>query len=40
MLPPMGEHSWNISGIQVNKVMWKAVTDVGGITDSQEQELK
>lgn len=40
MLPPMGEQSWNISGAQGNKVMWKAVSDAGAITDSQEQTLK
>jgi len=40
MLPPMGEQSWNISGAQGNKVMWKAVSDAGAITDSQEQTVK
>lgn len=40
MLAPMGQTSWNIVGAQGNKVTWKAVSDVGGITDSQTQELK
>ncbi|HIE5765820.1 TPA: fimbrial biogenesis chaperone [Proteus mirabilis] len=40
MVPPMGEASWNISGIQANQVTWSAVNDHGSITDKKTQPLK
>ncbi len=35
MVPPMGEASWNISGVQANQVTWSAVNDHGTITKTQ-----
>ncbi|WP_369310238.1 molecular chaperone [Providencia rettgeri] len=40
MVPPMGEMSWNVSGIQANQVTWNAVNDHGAITKSKTQILK
>lgn len=40
MVPPMGEASWNINGIQANQVTWSAVNDHGSITDRKTQPLK
>ena len=39
MVPPMGEASWNISGIQGNNVTWSAVNDHGAITKKKTQAL-
>lgn len=39
MVPPMGEASWNISGIQANKVTWNSVNDYGSITPAKTQTL-
>ncbi|MDR2226962.1 MAG: molecular chaperone [Providencia sp.] len=40
MVPPMGEATWNISGIQANQVTWSAVNDHGTITKTKTQTLK
>ncbi len=40
MVPPMGEASWNIPGIQANQVTWSAVNDHGTITQAKTQTLK
>ncbi|MDH2324050.1 molecular chaperone [Providencia alcalifaciens] len=40
MVPPMGEASWNISGVQANQVTWSAVNDHGTITKTKTQTLK
>jgi len=40
MVPPMGEASWNISGIQANEVSWNSVNDHGSLTKVKMQTLK
>lgn len=40
MVPPMGEASWGISGMQANQVTWSAVNDHGTITQAKTQKLK
>ncbi len=40
MVPPMGEASWSISGMQANQVTWSAVNDHGTITQAKIQKLK
>ncbi|MFB9997248.1 Chaperone protein fimC precursor [Providencia rustigianii] len=40
MVPPMGEASWNISGMQAGKVTWNSVNDYGSMTKSKTQPLK
>lgn len=40
MVPPMGETTWDISGIQANQVTWNSVSDHGSLTKMKTQTLK
>ena len=39
MVPPMGEATWNISGVKANQVTWSSVNDHGTITKTKTQPL-